>query len=62
MPTEDERVRAQQPQSPVERGDALRDLVNDAEARTQLGKHAREWAATRTIEANIHRWEEAYAS
>ncbi|MFJ1764030.1 hypothetical protein ACIOD2_27195 [Amycolatopsis sp. NPDC088138] len=41
---------------------ALRDLVDDPEARTQLGKQAREWAATRTIEANIHRWEEAYSS
>lgn len=41
---------------------ALADLVNDAEARVQLGKQAREWATGRTIEANVHRWEEAYSS
>ncbi|WP_410644517.1 hypothetical protein [Amycolatopsis sp. lyj-346] len=39
----------------------LRYLVDDAEAREQLGKEAREWAAGRTIEANIHRWEKAYS-
>lgn len=38
----------------------LRDLVNDAEAREQLGKEAREWAAGRTIEGNADRWEETY--
>ncbi|MFB9924861.1 hypothetical protein ACFORO_25835 [Amycolatopsis halotolerans] len=39
----------------------LHDLVNDAEAREQLGKQAREWAAGRTIEGNAYRWEEAYS-
>ncbi|PKV95911.1 glycosyltransferase involved in cell wall biosynthesis [Amycolatopsis echigonensis] len=39
---------------------ALTDLVGDAEARVQLGKEAREWAAGRTVEANVSRWEEAY--
>jgi glycosyltransferase involved in cell wall biosynthesis len=39
----------------------LRDLVEDEEARVQLGKQAREWAAGRTIEGNAHRWEEAYS-
>ncbi|WP_336156654.1 glycosyltransferase [Amycolatopsis sp. VC5-11] len=42
--------------------DHLRYLVNDAEAREQLGKQAKEWAAGRTIEGNAHRWEEAYSS
>lgn len=40
----------------------LRYLVDNPEAREQLGKEAREWAAGRTIEANIYRWEEAYSS
>ena len=40
----------------------LRDFVDDAEAREQLGKDAREWAAGRTIEGNAWRWEEAYSS
>jgi glycosyltransferase involved in cell wall biosynthesis len=40
----------------------LRDLVEDTEAREQLGKQAREWAAGRTIEGNARRWEEAYSS
>jgi glycosyltransferase involved in cell wall biosynthesis len=41
---------------------ALTELVNDNEAREQLGKQAREWAAGRTIEGNAWRWEEAYSS
>lgn len=40
----------------------LRDLVDDTEFREQLGKQAREWAASRTIEGNVWRWEEAYSS
>ncbi|MEC3974749.1 glycosyltransferase [Amycolatopsis sp. H20-H5] len=41
--------------------DALRELIDDPECRAQLGKQAREWAATRTIEGNAHRWLEAYS-
>lgn len=39
----------------------LNALVSDEEYRSNLGKQAREWAASRTIEANAHRWEAAYA-
>ncbi|MEV8610098.1 hypothetical protein AB0383_19600 [Amycolatopsis sp. NPDC051373] len=42
--------------------DHLRYLVDNDEAREQLGKQAREWAAGRTIEGNAWRWEEAYRS
>jgi glycosyltransferase involved in cell wall biosynthesis len=35
----------------------LRYLVDDAEAREQLGKEARERAVGRTIEGNVWRWE-----
>jgi hypothetical protein len=35
-------------------------LVNEPEMRAQLGKEAREWAASRTIERNAWRWEKAY--
>jgi glycosyltransferase involved in cell wall biosynthesis len=40
----------------------LRDLVNDEAMRTELGANARRWAATRTIQANVWRWETAYRS
>lgn len=40
---------------------ALTALTEDAEYRVQLGKQAREWAATRTIEGNAHLWEMAYS-
>ncbi|AXB47298.1 hypothetical protein A4R43_36635 [Amycolatopsis albispora] len=39
---------------------ALAELVENPEYRVQLGKQAREWAASRTIEGNAHLWEEAY--
>ncbi len=38
----------------------LAELLDDAEARAQLGKAAREWATGRTIEGNAWRWVEAY--
>lgn len=38
----------------------LRDLVHDAARRDALGKVAKDWAATRTIEGNAHLWEECY--
>jgi glycosyltransferase involved in cell wall biosynthesis len=38
----------------------LRDLVNDEAMRAEMGDNARRWAATRTIQANIWRWEAAY--
>ncbi|MFD5089337.1 glycosyltransferase [Amycolatopsis thailandensis] len=41
---------------------ALEALVNDAEARDRMGKEAREWAATRSIETNAHLWESAYGA
>jgi hypothetical protein len=40
----------------------LRDLVNDEAMRLEMGTNARRWAATRTIQGNIWRWEEAYRS
>jgi glycosyltransferase involved in cell wall biosynthesis len=40
----------------------LRDLVNDEQMRTEMGDNARRWAATRTIQANVWRWETAYRS
>lgn len=40
----------------------LVDLIQSPTDRVQLGKEAREWAATRTVEANAHRWAEAYES
>lgn len=46
--------------TPTEWTAALRGLVEDEEARTARGKQAREWAADRTIEANAHRWTDAY--
>lgn len=38
----------------------LRDLVNDEALRADMGENARRWAATRTIQANLWRWEAAY--
>lgn len=40
----------------------LRELVDHPEERERMGRNARRWAATRTIETNIHRWEKAYLS
>ncbi len=40
----------------------LRALVNDADLRAEIGANARSWAATRTIQANVWRWDEAYSS
>jgi hypothetical protein len=39
----------------------LVELIQSPTDREQLGKEAREWAATRTIEANAWRWAEAYS-
>lgn len=36
-------------------------LITDEAARKEQGEAAKEWAATRTIEGNIHLWEESYA-
>ncbi len=41
--------------------EALTTLATEPETRAQLGKAAREWAATQTIEANAHLWLEAYS-
>lgn len=38
----------------------LIELIDNPERRIQLGKQAREWASTRTVEANAWRWEAAY--
>jgi glycosyltransferase involved in cell wall biosynthesis len=38
----------------------LRQLVADDVLRSEIGRAAREWAQTRTIQANIWRWEEVY--
>lgn len=35
-------------------------LADDAELREQVGARAKAWAATRTIQGNIHRWEQVY--
>lgn len=40
----------------------LRDLVNDPAMREEMGRNARRWAATRTIQGNLWRWEAAYNS
>jgi glycosyltransferase involved in cell wall biosynthesis len=40
----------------------LRELVNDEAMRLEMGANAKRWAATRTIQGNIWRWEEAYRS
>lgn len=47
---------------PHEWGRYLRDLVNDESMRKEMGDNARRWAATRTLQGNIWRWEEAYRS
>lgn len=39
---------------------AIRGLAHDHITRTMLGQRARQWAKTRTIEANAHLWEQAY--
>lgn len=39
---------------------SLQGLVDDDLERVQMGKLAREWAADRTVEGNVHRWVEAY--
>ena len=38
----------------------LRRIIEDKELRDQLGKNAKEYAKTRTIEKNIWMWEDAY--
>ncbi|QTE29859.1 glycosyltransferase [Pengzhenrongella sicca] len=38
----------------------LTQLVNDDDLRHEIGSNARTWAATRTIQGNIWRWEAAY--
>ncbi len=38
----------------------LKRLIEDEELRKQIGKKAKEFAQSRTIEKNIHLWEEAY--
>jgi glycosyltransferase involved in cell wall biosynthesis len=38
----------------------LRQLVLDDELRQEVGRNARDWAATRTIQANSWRWEDVY--
>lgn len=40
----------------------LRALACDEAMRTEIGNNARSWAATRIIQANTWRWEEAYYS
>jgi glycosyltransferase involved in cell wall biosynthesis len=40
----------------------LRELVNDEALRLEMGANARRWAATRTIQGNVWRWEAAYRS
>jgi hypothetical protein len=40
----------------------LRDLVNDEAMRLEMGTNAKRWAATRTIQGNVWRWEAAYRS
>jgi glycosyltransferase involved in cell wall biosynthesis len=40
----------------------LRDLVNDDAMREQMGRNARRWAAGRTVQGNVWRWEAAYRS
>jgi glycosyltransferase involved in cell wall biosynthesis len=47
---------------PHEWGKYLRLLVNDDAMRAQMGENARRWAATRTIQANVWRWEAAYTN
>lgn len=37
-------------------------LANDEAMRAELGRNARNWASTRTIQANVWRYEEAFAS
>lgn len=46
--------------TPAEWVDALAHLVDDAEERARLGKTAREWATSRTLEGNASRWESAW--
>ena len=40
---------------------ASRLQISDEPARKEQGEAAKTWAATRTIEGNIHLWEQAYA-
>ncbi|MEV8615679.1 hypothetical protein AB0383_48640 [Amycolatopsis sp. NPDC051373] len=46
--------------TPAQWTEALHDLTTNPEYRELLGKQAREWATTRTIEANAALWENAY--
>lgn len=43
-------------------GRHLHDLITDDTARKEQGEAARQWAATRTMEGNVHLWEQAYAT
>lgn len=47
---------------PHEWGKYLNELVKDPSLRGELGANAQAWSATRTIQANYWRWEDAYAS
>ncbi|MCW2540421.1 MAG: hypothetical protein JWN95_2146 [Frankiales bacterium] len=38
----------------------LRTLTNDPAAREEIGRNARAWSATRTIQANAWRWEDVF--
>lgn len=38
----------------------LTDMVNDTEMREEMGRNAKRWAATRTVQGNVWRWEAAY--
>jgi len=46
---------------PREFESALIELVQSPDQRAELGKLARDWASTRTIDKHVHEWEEAYA-
>jgi glycosyltransferase involved in cell wall biosynthesis len=47
---------------PHEWNQYLRALVNDESMRVEMGENAKRWAATRTIQGNVWRWESAYAA
>jgi len=40
----------------------LSQMVNETDLRLEIAQNARAWASTRTIQANVWRWEEAYRS
>jgi glycosyltransferase involved in cell wall biosynthesis len=47
---------------PHEWAQYLRELVNDEAMRYEMGANAKRWAATRTIQGNVWRWENAYGT